>query len=131
MALNARQKQFARAYLTNSRNATQAYKKIYGCASESARRNASKLLTHSDIQKMLADEEQKAHDRGPGERPQRVGGGGWRLSGKRGVVEGPLAESTKPGHAHSKTVHWGWGLGLLERPRGYLPGGQAQGVASA
>lgn len=46
---------FVNEYLANGRNATRAYEKVHPkCTYQSARRAASKLLTHADIRQELA-----------------------------------------------------------------------------
>lgn len=52
--MNPRHAQFVREFLVDL-NATAAYRRVYPfCSAESARRNASRLLTHVDIQRELA-----------------------------------------------------------------------------
>ncbi len=47
--LNPRRKKFLKNYLDASMNATDAYVDAYGCKRDSARINASKLLTNANI----------------------------------------------------------------------------------
>ena len=56
--LNEKQKQFCLEYLKDF-NATRAYKKIYWVSDETARPNASRLLTNDNIQEYLASKAQK------------------------------------------------------------------------
>lgn len=48
MALNAKHILFINDYMI-SHNATESYKKVYGCTDDAARKNGSRLLTNDDI----------------------------------------------------------------------------------
>lgn len=48
MALNAKHILFINDYMI-SHNATESYKKVYGCSDDAARKNGSRLLTNEDI----------------------------------------------------------------------------------
>lgn len=48
MALNAKHILFINDYMI-SHNATESYKKVYGCSDDAARKNGSRLLTNDDI----------------------------------------------------------------------------------
>lgn len=48
MALNAKHILFVNDYMV-SHNATESYKKVYGCSEEAARKNGSRLMTNDDI----------------------------------------------------------------------------------
>lgn len=53
--MNEKQKLFVIEYLKDF-NGTRAYKEVYGCSEESARRLASKLLTKVDIQQAIREQ---------------------------------------------------------------------------
>lgn len=54
MALNNNQITFCQEYIKNGNNGTKAYMKAYKkCTEETARRNASKLLTNTDVQEYI------------------------------------------------------------------------------
>lgn len=62
--LNNKQKIFCREYVKNGNNGTQAYMKAYpNCSEETARRNASKLLTNTDIQNYIKELQDKAESK--------------------------------------------------------------------
>lgn len=48
MALNAKHILFVNDYM-KSHNATESYKKVYGCTDDAARKNGSRLMTNEDI----------------------------------------------------------------------------------
>lgn len=56
--MNEKQEIFIREYLKDF-NGTRAYKTAYGCNDETARRNASRLLTNADIQKAIREQADK------------------------------------------------------------------------
>lgn len=56
--MNEKQKLFAREYLKDF-NGTRAYKEVYKCDDESARRCASRLLTNVDVQKEIKEQSEK------------------------------------------------------------------------
>ena len=56
--MNEKQKRFAVEYLKDF-NGTRAYKEVYNCSDEVARRSASRLLTNVDIQKLIQEESKK------------------------------------------------------------------------
>ena len=56
--MNEKQKRFAVVYLKDF-NGTRAYKEVYNCSDEVARRSASRLLTNVDIQKLIQEESKK------------------------------------------------------------------------
>ena len=59
--LNNNQKIFCREYVKNGSNGTQAYMKAYtGCTEETARINASKLLTNTNIQDYIKELQDKS-----------------------------------------------------------------------
>lgn len=55
MELNKNQKAFCREYIKNGLNGLQAYKKVYKCSEDTAKVNASKLLTDTNIQKYVKE----------------------------------------------------------------------------
>jgi phage terminase small subunit len=60
MKKETKQKQFCDIYLTNGFNGTDAYLKVYPSANpESARRQASKLLTKIDVKAYLKEKQQE------------------------------------------------------------------------
>lgn len=62
--LNNKQKIFCREYVKNGSNGTAAYMKAYSkCTEETARRNASKLLTNTDIQGYIKELQDKAESK--------------------------------------------------------------------
>ena len=62
--LNNKQKIFCREYVKNGSNGTQAYMKAYPDASEeTARINASKLLTNTNIQNYIKELQDKAESK--------------------------------------------------------------------
>jgi len=62
--LNNKQKVFCREYVKNGSNGTAAYMKAYSkCTEETARRNASKLLTNTDIQNYIKELQDKAESK--------------------------------------------------------------------
>ena len=62
--LNNKQKIFCREYVKNGSNGTAAYMKAYSkCTEETARRNASKLLTNTDIQNYIKELQDKAESK--------------------------------------------------------------------
>lgn len=62
--LNNNQKAFCREYVKNGNNGTKAYMKAYkNCTKETARRNASVLLTNTDILEYIKELQDKLEDK--------------------------------------------------------------------
>ena len=62
--LNNNQKIFCMEYVKNGSNGTKAYMKAYSnCTEETARRNASKLLTNTDIQDYIRELQNKTESK--------------------------------------------------------------------
>lgn len=61
--LNKNQKAFCRAYMKNGKNGLQAYMKVYKCKEETAKVNASKLLTNTNIQKYISELENEIKEK--------------------------------------------------------------------
>lgn len=62
--MNNNQKIFCREYVKNGNNGTQAYMKAYkNCTKETARRNASDLLTKTDVQEYIKELQDKLEDK--------------------------------------------------------------------
>src|SRR5574344_1467440 len=57
--LNKNQKAFCREYMKNGKNGLQAYMKVYKCKEDTAKVNASKLLTNTNIQKYISELEEE------------------------------------------------------------------------
>ena len=63
MALNIKQKLFVNEYLTNGKNASQAYFSVYKCKLSTARANGHKLLENTDIQALIKAEEERLREK--------------------------------------------------------------------
>lgn len=61
--LNNNKKAFCREYVKNGNNGTQAYMKTHkNCSEESARRNASRMLTNADVQEYIKELQDKLEE---------------------------------------------------------------------
>lgn len=60
--LNNKQKVFCREYVKNGNNGTTAYMKAYKCKETTARINASKLLTNTNISEYIKELQEKLED---------------------------------------------------------------------
>ena len=64
MALSNNHKLFCQKYIELGMNATRAYMEVYkNCTDETARRNASKLLTNADIKEYIGQLQNKVEDK--------------------------------------------------------------------
>lgn len=61
--LNKNQKAFCREYMKNGKNGLQSYMKVYKCKEETAKVNASKLLTNTNIQKYISELENEIKEK--------------------------------------------------------------------
>lgn len=62
--LNKNQKAFCREYMKNGKNGLQAYMKVYKCKKEeTAKANASRLLTNDNIQKYISELEKEIKEK--------------------------------------------------------------------
>lgn len=61
--LNIKQEEFCRKYVELGGNGTQAYKEVYECDDESAKANASRLLTNDNVQAYIEELLEDARNR--------------------------------------------------------------------
>lgn len=61
--LNKNQKAFCREYIKSGCNGTSAYQKVYKCKEDTAKVNASKLLTNANIQKYVRKLEEEIKEK--------------------------------------------------------------------
>lgn len=61
--MNIKQEEFCRKYVENGGNGTQAYLEVYGCDEDSARTNASRLLTNDNVQEYINELQEEARNR--------------------------------------------------------------------
>lgn len=61
--LNKNQKAFCREYMKNGKNGLQSYMKVYKCKEDTAKVNASKLLTNTNIQKYISELENEIKEK--------------------------------------------------------------------
>lgn len=61
--MNIKQEEFCRKYVEYSGNGTQAYKDVYECDDDTARVNASRLLTNANVIKYVEELQEEARKR--------------------------------------------------------------------
>ena len=61
--LNIKQEEFCRKYVEFGGNGTQAYKEAYGCEEETAKANASRLLTNANVKDYINELLEDARNR--------------------------------------------------------------------